>query len=207
MDRVPVLIEAKDPIMRMGVAGQLRGRPELRLLADAEEHEAVVAVVVMDGMSEREISELRRLHRRIPARLVLVPTDIDDSGMSAAVECGVVGVVRRVEASAERLTQVIVAAARGEGSVPADLLGRLLKQMGRLQREVLDPHGLTFSVLTAREVDVLRLVADGFETREIAKKLSYSERTVKNVLHGLTTRLQLRNRAHAVAYALRHDLI
>lgn len=207
MDRVPVLIEAKDPIMRLGVIGQLRGRPEVRLLDNAEEQKAVVAVVVMDGMSEREISELRRLHRRIPARLVLVPTDIDDSGMSAAVECGVVGVVRRVEASAERLTQVIVAAARGEGSVPADLLGRLLKRMGRLQREVLDPHGLTFSVLTTREADVLRLVADGFETREIATKLSYSERTVKNVLHGLTTRLQLRNRAHAVAYALRHDLI
>jgi DNA-binding NarL/FixJ family response regulator len=54
---------------------------------------------------------------------------------------------------------------------------------------------------------VLRLVADGYETREIASKLSYSERTVKNVLHELTSRLQLRNRAHAVAYALRHDMI
>jgi DNA-binding NarL/FixJ family response regulator len=207
MERVPVLIEAKDPITRLGMAGQLRGRPELRLLTESEAGEAAVAVVVVDGLSEQEVSELRRLHRRLPARLVLVPTDIDDSGMSAAVECGVVGVVRRTEASAERLAQVIVAAARGEGSVPADLLGRLLKQMGRLQREVLDPRGITLSVLTTREADVLRLLADGLETREIATKLSYSERTVKNVLHGLTTRLQLRNRAHAVAYALRHDLI
>jgi DNA-binding NarL/FixJ family response regulator len=56
-------------------------------------------------------------------------------------------------------------------------------------------------------VEVLRLIADGFDTREIASKLSYSERTVKNVLHGITTRLRLRNRAHAVAYALRNGLI
>lgn len=207
MNRVPVLIEAGDPITRLGMAGQLRGRPEVRLLTQAEENEAAVAVVVVDNLADRQISQLRRLHRRIPARLVLVPTDIDDSGMSAAVECGVVGVVRRAEASADRLTQVIVAAARGEGSVPADLLGRLLQQMGRLQREVLDPRGLTIRGLSTREIDVLKLVADGFETREIAGKLSYSERTVKNVLHGLTTRLQLRNRAHAVAYAIRHDLI
>jgi DNA-binding NarL/FixJ family response regulator len=54
---------------------------------------------------------------------------------------------------------------------------------------------------------VLRLVAEGFDTAHIAMQLSYSERTVKNVLHDLTTRLQLRNRSHAVAYALREGLI
>jgi DNA-binding NarL/FixJ family response regulator len=207
MQRVPVLIEAGDPITRMGMSWQLQGRPELRLLPEGEQEQASVAVVVVDNFGDREASDLRQLHRRLSARLVLVPADIDDTGMSAAVECGVVGVLRRSEASADRLTKVIVSAARGEGSVPADPLGRMMLQMGRLQREVLDPRGLTLRGLTTREVDVLKLVADGFETREIAVKLSYSERTVKNVLHGLTTRLQLRNRAHAVAYALRNDLI
>ena len=51
------------------------------------------------------------------------------------------------------------------------------------------------------------LVADGLDTSEIALRMSYSERTVKNVLHDLTTRLQLRNRTHAVAYAVREGLI
>jgi len=54
---------------------------------------------------------------------------------------------------------------------------------------------------------VLRLIADGCDTSEIANRLAYSERTVKNVLHDVTTRLQLRNRSHAVAYALRQGLI
>jgi DNA-binding NarL/FixJ family response regulator len=98
-------------------------------------------------------------------------------------------------------------AAAGDGSVPPDLLGRLLRQVGRLQRQVLAPRGLTFTGLSEREVDVLRLVADGLDTSEIARHLSYSERTIKNVIHDITTRLQLRNRAQAVAYAMREGLI
>jgi DNA-binding NarL/FixJ family response regulator len=72
---------------------------------------------------------------------------------------------------------------------------------------VLAPRGLTFAGLTDRETKVLRLVADGFDTAEIATNLAYSERTVKNVIHDVTARLQLRNRSHAVAYALRAGLI
>ncbi len=53
----------------------------------------------------------------------------------------------------------------------------------------------------------MRLVADGHDTSEIAAQLCYSERTVKNVLHDLNTRLQLKNRSHAVAYAVREGLI
>jgi DNA-binding NarL/FixJ family response regulator len=101
----------------------------------------------------------------------------------------------------------VQAAAAGDGTVPPDLLGRLLAQVGRLQREVLAPRGLAFSGLTDRETNVLRLVADGYDTAEIAGRLAWSERTVKNVIHDITTRLQLRNRSHAVAYAVRAGLI
>ena len=91
--------------------------------------------------------------------------------------------------------------------MPADLLGRLLEQVGYVQRQMLAPRGLTFSGLTDREIDVLKLVADGLDTNEVADRLCYSERTVKNVIHDVTTRLRLRNRTHAVAYALRQGLI
>jgi DNA-binding CsgD family transcriptional regulator len=72
---------------------------------------------------------------------------------------------------------------------------------------VLSPRGLTLTGLTPRETEVLRLVAEGHDTAEIAETMCYSERTVKNILHDLTTRLQLRNRSHAVAYAMREGLI
>ncbi|MFD8086107.1 response regulator transcription factor [Kitasatospora sp. NPDC059722] len=215
-DRIPVRITAEDPVSRAGLAGQLRTCPEVRLLdgagqdgpdeSDGEDGRTVV-VVAVDKVGEEALRTLRQLRRTAAGRIVLVGTELDDAGLVAAVECGVVGVVRRREATAERLVQVIIAAARGEGSVPADLLGRLLEQVGRLQRQVLDPRGLAFTGLAPREVEVLRLVAAGRDTAEIAEELSFSERTVKNVLHEVTTRLQLRNRSHAVAYALREGLI
>jgi len=136
-----------------------------------------------------------------------VASRLDDGDLVSAVEVGVVGLVRRDEATPDRLVEVITSAATGEGSVPPDLLGRLLDQVGQLQRQVLSPRGLTFTGLATREIDVLRLVADGFSTGEIAVELCYSERTVKNVLHDITTRLHLKNRSHAVAYALRQGLI
>ncbi len=206
MQRIAVHVQATDPVTATGMASLLGGRPELRVVGDAEKPAAAVTVVVTDAVTEETFTTLREI-RRGTSRPVLVPATIDDGQLSRAVECGIVGVVRRSEATGARLAQVVAGATRGEGSMPGDLLGRLLEQMGRLQRDVLPSHGLTLHGLTTREADVLRLVADGLETREIASKLSWSERTVKNVLHEITTRLQLRNRAHAVAYALRHDLI
>ena len=61
-------------------------------------------------------------------------------------------------------------AAAGDGTLPSDLLGRLLEQVGRLQRQVLAPSGLSFNGLSKREVEVLRLVAEGLDTSEIARR-------------------------------------
>ncbi|GAA1214652.1 response regulator transcription factor [Kitasatospora nipponensis] len=208
MERVAVFVHADDLISQSGVVSQLRLCPEVRVLDAAEEEQADVLLIVSERVDPATVALLRRLCRRSPAaKLVLVVARVAESGLAAAVECGVVGLIRRHEVTALRLTQVITAAARGEGAVPPDLLGRLLGQVGRLQRLVLDPRGISFSGLDPREIEVLRLVAEGRETREIADELAYSERTVKNVLHDVTSRLQLRNRAHAVAYALREGLI
>ncbi|MDI2125249.1 helix-turn-helix transcriptional regulator [Yinghuangia seranimata] len=205
--RTPVHLDVQDPVSMAGLTAHLRHRPELRLLAADEAELAEVVVVSVDRVDDDAVQGLRRLQRGGETRTVLVSAEIDDAGLVAVVECGVVGVVRRSEATADRLVEAIRAAARGEGTVPADLLGRLLDQVGRLQRQVLDPRGLAFTGLAPREVDVLRLVAAGSDTAEIARELAFSERTVKNILHDVTTRLHLRNRSHAVAYAVREGFI
>jgi DNA-binding NarL/FixJ family response regulator len=69
------------------------------------------------------------------------------------------------------------------------------------------PPGFHPHELTARELAVLQMLADGMATREIAEELSYSERTVKNVVHDLLEKLNCRTRAHAVALAIRHGVI
>jgi DNA-binding NarL/FixJ family response regulator len=205
MDRVAICVCARDPVSQAGVASQLRPRPEVTLL-EAGDEQATVAVVVADSIDKETLQVLRGLQRG-SCRSVLVVTHMDDAGMAAAVEAGVVGLVWRAEATPERLVTAIRAAACGEASVPGDLLGRLLVQIGKLQRQLLNPRGLTLNGMSAREIEILRLIAEGLDTAEIAVKLSYSERTVKNALHDLTTRLQLRNRSHAVAYALKQGLI
>jgi DNA-binding NarL/FixJ family response regulator len=207
MERVSVSVHARDPISEAGVASQLRPRPEIRVLRSDELDRAEVAVIVVDVVDDDAVQLLRTVQRRGVTRTVLVASRLDDGDLVTAVEVGVVGMVRRSEATPDRLVQVIGAAASGDGSVPPDLLGRLLDQLGRLQRHVLTPRGLTFTGLAEREIEVLRLVADGYDTGEIASKLAYSERTIKNVLHDVTSRLQLRNRSHAVAYAMRQGLI
>jgi DNA-binding NarL/FixJ family response regulator len=83
----------------------------------------------------------------------------------------------------------------------------LLRQVRQVHQHVLVPKGLSFSGLSDREVEVLRLVADGRDTREIATELCYSERTIKNVIQDIVRRFGLRNRSHAVAFALRQGFI
>lgn len=207
MERVAVQVLAKDPISQAGVASQLRPRPEVRVVGATEGDDARIVVVVVDAVDDDAVATLRLIQRHGTARSVLVAGRLDDSDLVRAAETGVVGLVRRAEATPDRLINVITAAASGEGSVPPDLLGRLLDQVGKLQRHVLGPRGIMFTGLAPREVEVLRLLADGLDTQEIALKLAYSERTVKNVVHDVTSRLQLKNRSHAVAYALREGLI
>jgi len=207
MERISVLVRATDPISQAGVVAELRASSDVEVVADRNAGTEQVALVVVDEMDEDSLRLLRSATHQGRSNTVLVATRVDDAALVKAIEAGVVGIVKRNEATTHHLVSAIRASARGDGAVPPDLLGRLLVQMGRLQRQVLTPRGLTFAGLAQREVDVLRLVADGYDTAEIADQLAYSERTVKNVLHDITSRMQLRNRSQAVAYAIREGLI
>ncbi len=200
-------VHASDPITREGAASQLRQHPVIDLREETETGPDTVALLISETLDEAALSRLRRLVRSEGARAVLVVSMIRETELLDVIECGVGAIVWRHEATAHRLVQAVVAASRGDGDLPADLLGRLISQVGSLHRTASSNPGTPSSGLAPREVDVLRLVAEGLDTGEIASKLSYSERTVKNVMHGLTTRLHLRNRAHAVAHALREGYI
>lgn len=203
--RVPVAVHAADPISREGALSQLRRHPEIDLRE--ETGPGTVALVVSDALDKATLTGLRRLVRSEGARAAFVVGALRQADLLDVIDCGVGVVVWRHEATGPRLVRAVLAAAHGDGDLPADLLGQLISQVGTLRRGGPGRSGTASSGLTPREVDILRLVAEGLETAEIAGKLSYSERTIKNVMHGLTTRLDLHNRAHAVAYALREGYI
>jgi DNA-binding NarL/FixJ family response regulator len=205
--RTKVYIYADDPISQAGLASQLRQRPETELVAAGDLDHAEVAVVVAESVDERIVRILRAIQRGSAPKTVLIATVLDESAVVAAAEAGVAALLRRAEVTSDRLVSVITKVRAGQAEMPADLLAGLLGQVGKLQRQILAPRGLRFSGLTEREIQVLRLIAEGLDTGEIARQLAFSERTIKSILHDVTTRLQLRNRSHAVAYAVREGLI
>nr|WP_026268583.1 response regulator transcription factor [Micromonospora sp. CNB394] len=207
MERVRVVLQASDPLSHAGLASFLQAGQEIILLPAEERAEADVLIYASARLTSSAVALLRRwtLETRLP--VVLVIDEINEGELLTAVENRVVAVLPRAAVSGERLAHSVLAAASGGGVLPSSMVGELLKHVERLQREVFAPNGLNAAGLTPREVDVLRLMADGLDTQEIAGELCYSERTVKNVIYGLTHRLKLRNRSHAVAYAFRSGMI
>ncbi|NIL56891.1 helix-turn-helix transcriptional regulator [Salinispora arenicola] len=207
MEQVRVVLRASDPLSYEGLLSYLQSRSEFAVVDPADQAEATVFVVSCDQLTADVVALLRRSAAELAVPVVLVVSEITEAELLIAVECRVVAVLPRVAVTADRLAHSVLAAANGGGVLPPNLVGELLKHVERLHREVLTPNGLNAAGLTSREIDVLRLMANGFDTHEIADELCYSERTVKNVIYGVTHRLKLRNRAHAVAYALRTGMI
>ncbi|MFF7634677.1 LuxR C-terminal-related transcriptional regulator [Kitasatospora sp. NPDC008050] len=181
-------------------ARSLAADPRLRLvlivgrLQEAELIE-VVGCGVTSILWRHEVTQarlLKALHNVQTGRSSL-PTDLlsrllEQAGRTGRASAAAVGAAGAATAGA--------AGAAGAGAAGAGAA-----------RATAPAAGGAEDALSERETGILRLVADGLDTAEIADTLGYSERWVKNVLHGLTTRLSLRNRSHAVAYALRRGLI
>lgn len=205
-ERVEVYISACDPVSREGIVSQLRGHG-VAMVEERGLHPNVVALVVVEEVDDQAVQQIRALKHRGVDKVVVIATRVEDGGLLTAVEAGANGFLRRTQSTAPKLVETIRTAAAGDGVLPPDLLGRLMGQVGRLQRQVLNPRGLSFAGLSDREVKVLKLLAEGFDTGEVGRQLFLSERTVKNIVHDVTSRLNLRNRTHAVAYALKQGLI
>ncbi|WP_329018729.1 response regulator transcription factor [Micromonospora rifamycinica] len=205
--RAQTYIRTPDPISTAGITAALRGRAEIEVVPAQMITAETVGVVAADTLDHDTLDVLRAVRRLGCRRFVLVATVESDSALIPAVELGVRALASRAEATGHRLAQLVVSTASGGATMPPEVLGLLVKQVTRLQQTVLAPRGIDVNGLSVRESEILRLVADGMDTREVATRLSYSERTVKNVLHDITSRFQLRNRTHAVAYAVREGLI
>ncbi|MEM7338655.1 MAG: response regulator transcription factor [Actinomycetota bacterium] len=194
-----------DPISEAGITAQLRGRTNLDVV---DEPGATCDVTVASlAPDDTGIALLRQLTRSSGQPVVVLVSELDDNDVLRLAEAGATGVLRRTESTPELLEHAVMRAAEGEATLPPELVGGLLRHVRSLQQHVLGPRGLNITGLSDREISVLSLVADGLDTKAIATELCYSERTIKNVLQDVMRRFGLKNRSHAVAFALRQGLI
>jgi DNA-binding NarL/FixJ family response regulator len=156
-------------------------------------------VVVVDASAPDALAFIRKTREAGNARLIASASSWPQTDILAAMEAGAVSVLRKDTLTPESLEANVRATLQGAGVLPSDLLSGLLVAL-----HADDGHS---SRLTNREEQVLRLIADGHATREVAEELCYSERTVKTVLHDVVTKLGARTRSHAVAHAVRAGLI
>ncbi|MET9888287.1 response regulator transcription factor [Streptomyces sp. NPDC006430] len=204
MSSVLVAVHAVDPLTKAGLAACLGKSTHVTLTAVGEAETVVAAVSAVDAAA---LDLLRGLPAPARARFVLVADGGWYADPAAVAEHRVRAVLWRAEVDVTTLVRAVRAVAVGQACLPPVVQGRLLDQLEYVQREVLGSRGLTASGLSSREIDVLRLVSEGMTLSEIAAKLSYSERTIKNIVSAVMIRLGLRNRVQAVSYAIRAGLI
>ncbi|MFJ4950888.1 response regulator transcription factor [Streptomyces sp. NPDC088760] len=199
-------IVALDPLLEAGAVSALSGNPDIALVRPEER--ADVAVVIVDRVGHQELGLVAATgtgpHR--PA-VIVIASDLSPAEAADAINAGARGLLRRHELDADRLARTVRTVAGGDCTVPPDLIDGLLDQRTEVDAYPGVRGRRPEWGLDERERAVLRMVADGRETDEIAQELCYSPRTVTTVVRDITQRFRLRNRAHAVAYALRTGLL
>lgn len=209
---IRVLIVDDHPVVRDGLRGVLDGEPDMTVVGEAG-HGAEALARVGDAAPDVVLMDLRMptmggveaitaLRARAPAVRVLVLTTFDtDRDVLPAIEAGATGYLLK-DVPREELLRAVRAAHRGEAVLSPAVAGRLMGQVRGVGR---GEGGA--DALSAREMEVLRLVAAGSTNREAARALFISEATVKTHLLHIYAKLEVRDRASAVAAGYQRGLL
>jgi DNA-binding NarL/FixJ family response regulator len=191
-------LELLDRVESVDQADGVRGAQEHSALSEAD-------IVILDTSIVGGHDFIASVAEAGRALVIACTSDCDEGSVISAVQSGAVGYLRKDTLTHDVLQAAVQAAEGGAAIVGPDLLGPMLC---KTQVESDDgPPQFSVPRLTDREQRVLALIAEGHPTREVAVQLCYSERTVKNVLHDIVTKLNVRSRSQAVAHAVRDGLI
>jgi DNA-binding NarL/FixJ family response regulator len=210
---VRVLIVDDQRLMRDGLASLLGLQAGIVVVGTAADGEAALAaaleyapdVVLMDVRMPGGggVVATAQIRRQLPACQVLMLTTFDDDEyISAALQAGASGYLLK-DIPAPDLAQAVRAAHQGIYQLDAAVAGKLAAALAAPPPVA----SAVLSDLTGRELDVLRLIAQGATNREIAQALVISEGTVKNHISNILSRLGLRDRTQAALYAREHGLL
>lgn len=198
--------------------------PLIELLGPVDIDRARVALLITEAADASAAKVVRAIQRDGVPNVVMVAARFDVEGVVATAAAGVTGFLRRADATSSRLSAAIREADQPGCHLPEGLMKKAAALRGHVSpgSEVVDvTDGSSLSAadadgsvttlasprLSVREAEVLRLVAEGYDTADVAEKLAYSESTIKGILAKVMTKIDARNRCHAVAIVMRDGLI
>jgi DNA-binding NarL/FixJ family response regulator len=179
------------------------GQTALRLVADLAP-DVVIMDLNMPGMSG--VDATRQMAALAPlTRVVVLTISVDDADVMNAVMAGACGYLLK-DSSIQQLVEGIRAAAEGESLISPQIAGKVLQHL-RAHTSSRDAAETIRAELSDREIEVLKLIANGKDNAEIARELFISPKTVKNHISNILMKLQIENRIQAAVYAVRSGLV
>ena len=215
---IRVLIADDQALFRRGLYVVLGTEENIEVVAEAEDGEQAITkaeemapdVVLMDVRMPRVngIEAASRIRETLPSTKILMLTVSDEEDdLYEAIKAGANGYLLK-EISVEEVASAIRAVVQGQSLISPSMASKLLNEFNSLARQAADRREqLPAPVLTARELEVLKLVARGMSNRDVADQLYISENTVKNHVRNILEKLHLHSRMEAVMYAVRKRLL
>lgn len=184
----------------IAVVGEAATGEEALRLARELRPDVVLLDINLPGMDGVKVCEALR-DEGIAGVIAL--TVYDDEHVFAAVKAGAAGYLLK-DVNPDELARAIRAVAAGEAIMHPRVTRKVMREFNRLSREI---EALTGVPLTAREVEVLRLVAMGYSNKDIAAKLFISQKTVKNHITNILRKLEVEDRTQAAVWAVKANLL
>ena len=213
LQKISVLIVDDHPIVRQGLRTLLELQDDIHVVGEAKNGKDGVAqtallkpdVVLMDlvmpemdGISAtQQITDLKQ-----STRVIALTSFVEDDKVIPAIQAGAVSFLLK-DVAPNELIEAIRAAFHGESRLHPNVMRKLMNQVATQQTQT----PILTDELTAREIEVLSLVAQGLSNREMAEKLVISEKTVKSHVSSLLNKLNLQDRTKLAIFAIRNGLV
>jgi DNA-binding NarL/FixJ family response regulator len=216
-ERLRVLVVDDHALFRRGLEMVLGSEPDLELVGEASDgleaiekaQETMPDVVLMDvRMPKRSgIEATAQIKDLLPhVKILMLTISDDEADLYEAIKAGASGYLLK-EIPIEEVAQAIRSVWAGQSRISPSMASKLLTEFAAMSKATEEKPQMPAPRLTEREMEVLRLVAQGLNNRDIAAKLFISENTVKNHIRNILDKLHLHSRMEAVVYAVREKMI
>ncbi len=213
MARQRILLVDDHEVVRLGLRSLLEQHPNFEVVAEASTAREAVDktrthkpdVIVMDIRLKggSGIEACQEITSEYPdAKVIMLTSYAEDEMLFSAIRAGAAGYVLK-QIGGDDLVRAIEAVGRGEALLDPAVTQRVFQEVRKAARE---EEASAFSDLTQQEMHVLQLVSEGRTNRQIAEMLYLGEGTVRNYVSSILSKLNVRNRAEAAAYAVEHNL-